>query len=80
MILNILQVSLLIILLSRYFRLCFAVVYISIAIVKYLFNIIASFPLNSSKSMNAYKGHKILLKSYIIVHIIIVYVFIFEFI
>lgn len=59
--------------------LCFAVVQISIEMVKYLFSIMESLPLNSSESMNAYKDLKILFKSYAIMHIIMVYISIFKF-
>lgn len=47
--------------------------------VKYLFSIIASLPHNSSERMNTYKEFKILFRSYVIVHIITVYISIFTF-
>lgn len=59
--------------------LCFAVVYISVEIVKYLLSIMTSLPLSSSKSMNEYEELKILFKSYVIAHIITVCISIFKF-
>lgn len=67
--------------LTRHLRFCFwTVIYISIEMVKYLFSIMLSLPFNTSGRMNAYKELKILLKSYVIVYIVTVYISIFKFI
>ena len=47
---------------------------------KYLFSTMVSLPFNTSGRMNAYKEIKILLNSYVIVHILTVYISIFKFI
>lgn len=54
--------------------LCFVMAHIFIEMVKYLFGIMASLPLNSSESTNIYKQMKILFKSYIIMDTVTVYI------